>query len=147
MLALNNLSPAGKKRKRIGRGGARGGTSGRGLGGQNSRTGGGKGPLFEGGQMPLIRRLPKRGFSNARFSRSYDLISLDRLNDIFDTGAIITHEVLIEHGLVKNKTKQFKVLAKGTLQKKLTVHAHSFSGTARQAIEEQGGQAILIGEM
>lgn len=147
MLALNNLRSSGKKRKRIGRGGARGGTSGRGFGGQKARTGAGVGVLFEGGQMPLIRRLPKRGFSNARFAQRYDLVTLDRLNELFDAGAHITHQMLLEQGLVKGKNKRFKVLAKGTLNKNFTVHAHAFSGTARQAIEEHGGKAILIGEM
>lgn len=147
MLVLHKLTPAGKKRKRVGRGGARGGTSGRGFGGQKARTGAGVGVLFEGGQTPLTRRLPKRGFSNARFRERYDLVTLERLNELFDGGAHITHEALLEQGLIKGKNKRFKVLAKGTLDKKFTVHAHAFSATARQAIEARGGQAILIGEM
>ncbi len=147
MLALNNLRSAGKARKRVGRGGARGATSGRGFGGQKARTGAGVGVLFEGGQMPLTRRLPKRGFSNARFANRFDLVSLGRLNDAFDAGALVTYEALVEHGLIKKSTKRYKVLSEGTLLKKLTVHAHAFSGAARQAIEEHGGQAIVLGEV
>ncbi len=147
MLKLNNLVPAGKKRKRIGRGGARGGTSGRGFGGQNSRSGGGVSPTFEGGQMPLIRRLPKRGFSNVAFAKEFQIIHLGQLNDKFENGATVTYELLFEQGLIKGKkAKLVKILASGTLKKKLTVHAHAFSEAAKEAIKKQGGEVLLIGE-
>src|SRR5438309_1235853 len=103
MLKLNKINSAGKKRKRVGRGGARGATSGRGFGGQKSRTGAGVGVLFEGGQMPLIRRLPKRGFNNKAFAVSYQIVNVDYLNDVFDDGATITYEMMREHRIIKGK--------------------------------------------
>jgi large subunit ribosomal protein L15 len=147
MLKLNNLESSGKRRKRIGRGGSRGGTSGRGMGGQNARSGGGVGPQFEGGQMPLIRRLPKRGFSNARFTKEFEIVNLEQLNSRFDADATITVVELVAAGLVKGKKGKFvKVLGTGVLDKKLTVHAHAFSDTAREAIQKQGGAALVIEE-
>lgn len=147
MLKLNNLESSGKRRKRIGRGGSRGGSSGRGMGGQNSRSGGGVGPQFEGGQMPLIRRLPKRGFSNARFTKEFEIVNLDQLNDRFDSDATITVVELVAAGLVKGKKGKFvKILGTGVLDKKFTVHAHAFSNTAREAIQKQGGAALVIEE-
>jgi large subunit ribosomal protein L15 len=147
MLKLNKLVPAGKKGKRVGRGGARGGPSGRGFGGQNARSGGGVSATFEGGQMPLIRRLPKRGFSNVVFAKDYEIVRLQQLNDAFENGATVTYDMLRDQGFIKGKKgKLVKILANGALKKKLTVHAHACSAAAHEAIKKQGGEVQLIGE-
>jgi large subunit ribosomal protein L15 len=145
MLSLDNRVPLTKKRKRVGRGGSRGGTSGRGHKGQNARSGGGVGPVFEGGQMPLTRRLPKRGFNNTRFAQEWITINLGTLSAMFENGAEITKDVLCQSGTL-NCSKQafFKVLGNGTLDKKLIVHAHAFSKSALEAIEKHGGQAHVV---
>lgn len=149
MTLLSNLAPLSKKRKRVGRGGARGGTSGKGHKGQKARSGPQIGSAFEGGQMPLTRRLPKRGFSNARFKKTYELVTLDQLN-IFDAGTVVTREALQQRAIIKAGKKAekalIKVLANGVLEKKLTVHAHVFSKSAAQAIEAQGGEAYRVQE-
>lgn len=147
-MKLNELRPndgATKARKRVGRGPGSGigKTAGRGENGQNSRSGGGVRVGFEGGQTPLFRRLPKRGFSNARFKKVYAVINLDDLNK-FDEGATVTPELLKDMGLVKNELDGIKVLAGGKLEKKLTVKAHKFSKTAKEAIEKTGGKAEVI---
>lgn len=147
-MKLNELRPndgATKARKRVGRGPGSGigKTSGRGENGQNSRSGGGVRVGFEGGQTPLFRRLPKRGFSNARFKKVYAVINLDDLNK-FDEGAEITPELLKDMGLVKKQLDGIKVLGDGTLEKKLTVKAHKFSKTAKEAIEKKGGKTEVI---
>lgn len=144
MLQLNNLTPSGKKRKRIGRGGSRGGTSGKGHKGQSARSGGSVKAGFEGGQMPLIRRLPKRGFTNARFKTVYNVIGLDGLEKLFADGATVTKEALVEKGVLKKRDKVYKVLGDGKLTKKLEVRAHAFSAVARQAIEKAGGTAVAV---
>ena len=120
-------------RKRVGRGigSGLGKTSGKGHKGQNARSGGGVRPGFEGGQLPLFRRLPKRGFSNARFKVRYATINLSDLNK-FEDGAVVTPELLKEMGLVKNQLDGIKVLGNGKLEKKLTVKAHKFSSTAQE---------------
>lgn len=146
MFKLNSISSAGKKRKRIGRGGGRGGTSGRGHKGQNARSGGSVGPLHEGGQMPLVRRLPKRGFNNARFRKVFVTINLDRLNKYFEEGTVITKDVFIEKGII-NKDDLIKILGDGVLEKKLTVHADAISRSARESITNRGGEVILTQEM
>ena len=146
MLKLHNLCSAGKKRKRVGRGGVHGGTSCRGNGGQNKRSGGGVSPLFEGGQMPLVRRLPKRGFTNASFKTRYEVINLGHLNDRFDDGALITYEALVENGIVRCSRRMIKILGDGILTKKFVVHAHAASQEARNLIERQGGSFVLIPE-
>ncbi len=140
MVALSNLKSAGKERKRVGRGGSRGGTSGKGHKGQKARSGGKVAAQFEGGQMPLTRRIPKRGFSNARFKVEYTLLSLDRLNSFFEPGAIVNRQVLIEKGILsKNSRNLIKVLGNGTLEKSLIVHADAFSKSAEEAITQVGG--------
>ena len=136
-MKLNELRPndgATKARKRVGRGpgSGTGKTAGRGENGQNSRSGGGVRVGFEGGQTPLFRRLPKRGFSNARFKKVYAVINLDDLNK-FDEGAEVTPELLKDMGLVKKQLDGIKVLGNGTLEKKLTVKAHKFSLSAKEA--------------
>lgn len=154
MFQLNNLVPAGKKRKRIGRGGSRGGTSGKGHKGQKARTGHhGAGLGFEGGQMPLVRRLPKRGFNNILFSKKYSVVNLDQLEQWFNDGEEITKERMQEQGIVVDKKSQkgqksikLKVLANGTLTKKLTIHADAASQAAIDAIEKAGGKIHLTKE-
>lgn len=147
-MKLNNVKPnpyATKNRKRVGRGpgSGTGKTAGRGENGQNSRSGGGVRIGFEGGQTPLFRRLPKRGFTNARFKKVYAVINLDDLNK-FEDGAEVTPEILKDMGLVKKQLDGIKVLADGTLEKKLTVKAHKFSKAAKEAIEKIGGKAEVI---
>ncbi|MFV0250265.1 MAG: 50S ribosomal protein L15 [Bacilli bacterium] len=132
-------------RKRLGRGTSSGlgKTSGKGHKGQNARSGGGVRPGFEGGQLPLYRRLPKRGFSNARFKVEYAVINLSDLNS-FENEAVISPELLKEMGIVKNQLDGVKVLGNGTLEKKLTVKAHKFSKVAKDEIEKLGGKAEVI---
>ncbi len=147
-MKLNSVKPnpyATKARKRVGRGpgSGTGKTAGRGENGQNSRSGGGVRIGFEGGQTPLFRRLPKRGFSNARFKKVYAVINLDDLNK-FDDGAEVTPEILKDMGLVKNTLDGLKVLGNGTLKKKLTVKANKFSSSAKEQIEKLGGKAEVI---
>ena len=134
-----------KTRKRVGRGAGSGlgKTSGKGQKGQNSRSGGGVRPGFEGGQLPLFRRLPKRGFSNAPFKVRYATINLSDLNR-FEDGALVTPEILKEIGLVKNQLDGIKVLGNGTLEKKVNVKAHKFSSVAKEQIEKMGGKAEVI---
>ena len=148
-MQLNNLSSSGKKRKTIGRGGSRGGTSGKGHKGQKARSGGMPRIAFEGGQTPLFRRLPKRGFNNYEFRKVYEVVSLQQLNDAFNDGEEVTKLSLHEKGLVKFKKAQaafLKVLGNGSLNKKLIVHADAFSKTAEKAIQERGGEARLTKE-
>lgn len=131
------------KRKGQGVGSGNGKTAGRGHKGQNARSGGGVRPGFEGGQLPLYRRLPKRGFTNAKFKVEYAVINLGDLNK-FEDGAMVTPEILKEMGLLKNQLSGVKVLGNGTLEKKLTVQAHSFSEKAKEQIEKLGGKAEVI---
>ena len=147
-MKLNNIYPnegATKTRKRVGRGvgSGTGKTSGKGEKGQNARSGGGVRPGFEGGQLPLFRRLPKRGFSNAKFKTRYAVINLSDLNR-FEDGAVVTPELLKEMGLLKNQLDGVKVLGNGTLEKKLVVKAHKFSSVAKEQIEKLGGKAEVI---
>lgn len=147
-MKLNELKPnekAFKARKRVGRGpgSGLGKTSGKGHKGQNARSGGGVRPGFEGGQLPLFRRLPKRGFSNAKFKTVYAVINLSDLNK-FKDGAIVTPEILKEMGILKNQLNGVKILGNGELEKKLTVKAHKFSSSAKDAIEKMGGKAEVI---
>ena len=132
-------------RKRVGRGigSGLGKTSGKGHKGQNARSGGGVRQGFEGGQLPLFRRLPKRGFSNAMFKTRYAVINLSDLNK-FEDGAVVTPELLSEMGLVKKQLDGIKVLGNGKLEKKLVVKAHKFSDVAKEQIEKLGGKAEVI---
>lgn len=147
-MKLHTVKPnpyATKARKRVGRGpgSGTGKTAGRGENGQNSRSGGGVRIGFEGGQTPLFRRLPKRGFSNARFKKVYAVINLDDLNK-FENGAEVSPEILKDMGLVKNTLDGVKILGDGKLEKKLTVKANKFSKTAKEEIEKLGGKAEVI---
>ena len=141
---LNSL-PEKKKRKIVGRGpgSGMGKTSTRGENGQKSRSGASIKPWFQGGQSPIYRRIPKRGFNNAKFRIEYATINISDLNK-FNDGDIITPEVLKEKGIVKKQLCGIKVLGNGTLEKKVTVRAHRFSSSAVTKIENAGGQAEVI---
>ncbi len=139
------MAPGSKKeRKRIGRGtgSGLGRNSGKGEKGQKARTGGGVRLGFEGGQMPLYRRVPKRGFKNL-FKKEYAILNLDRLN-IFDDGEEITEQILIKKGIVGNLKNGVKILAKGNLERSLTVKVSKFSQSAKEKIEAVGGKAEVI---
>ena len=147
-MKLHELRPsegAFKTSKRVGRGVASGTgkTSGKGHKGQNARSGGGVRPGFEGGQLPLFRRLPKRGFSNAMFKVRYATLNLSDLEK-FEDGAIVTPELLKEMGVLKKQLDGVKVLGNGNLTKKLTVKANKFSKKAQEEIEAKGGKAEVI---
>ena len=147
-MKLHTVKPnpyATKARKRVGRGpgSGTGKTAGRGENGQKSRSGAGVRVGFEGGQTPLFRRLPKRGFSNAKFKKVYAVINLSDLNR-FENGAEVTPEILKDMGLVKNALDGIKVLGSGKLEKKLTVKANKFSASAFEQIEKLGGKAEVI---
>jgi len=147
-MSLNNLKPARgavKDKKRVGRGpgSGLGKTSGRGEKGQKSRSGFSHKDGFEGGQMPLHRRVPKRGFTNARFKKEYAEINIGRL-DVFEAGTIVTPEVLLSRGMIKKVRDGVKVLAGGDLTKSLTVRAHKFSARAQEKIAGLGGKAEVL---
>ncbi len=130
-----------KNRKRIGRGGARGNFSGRGVKGQNARTGGGVRRGFEGGQTPLIRRMPKlKGFKNPN-KEIYFPLNLSAL-DVFEEGATVDQKALLEKGLVKRNAK-IKLLGEGTLKNKLTIVVDKASGSAIKKVEKAGGTLTL----
>ena len=131
--------------KRLGRGSSSGTgkTSGRGENGQKKRSGGGVRVGFEGGQLPLYRRLPKRGFSNAMFKKTYSVINVADL-DKFEDGTEVTPELLVEMGIIKKVLSGIKVLGNGKLNKKLTVKADKFSSIAKEKIEKAGGKAEVI---
>lgn len=145
---LHNLKPAEgatRKRKRVGRGpgSGQGKTAGRGHKGQRSRSGYSRRWGFEGGQMPLVRRIPKRGFTNI-FRVGYQVVNLRDLDRVFADGDTVTPEVLAEKGLIRGGSKPVKVLASGELGKKLTVQAHAFSKNAQAAIEDAGGSCEVV---
>jgi large subunit ribosomal protein L15 len=146
-MKLHELKPASgstKHRKIVGRGrgSGHGTTAGRGGKGQTARTGSSIPAWFEGGQMPLIRRLPKRGFTNI-FKRDYAIINIEIL-DRFKSGQDITPALLVSEGLIRSRNDGVKVLGTGTLTKALTVHAHKFSQSAAAKIEAAGGKAQVI---
>ena len=118
-------------------------TAGRGEKGQKSRSGFARKPGFEGGQMPLHRRIPKRGFTNSPFRKEFACVNLGRL-EVFEAGTIVTPELLVRQGILKQLRDGLKVLADGQLTKALTVHAHRFSGKAQERIAALGGKAELI---
>ena len=147
-MALNNLRPPrGMKhpKKRIGRGqgSGNGKTAGRGHKGAKSRSGFRFKRGFEGGQMPLHRRVPKRGFHNP-FRIEYEIVNLDALVLKFDAGTVITPELLRERGMVSRGAGKVKILARGDVDKALTVRAHKFSGKAAEKITAAGGTAEAI---
>ena len=139
--------PAGstKKRKRVGRGrgSGHGKTSGRGEKGQKSRTGYSRRPGFEGGQMPLVRRVPKRGFTNI-FRKEFALVNLERLDAL--EGSEFTPATLMERGVISNLRDGLKILSDGELSRAINVSAHKVSKAAQQKIEAAGGKVTLIEE-
>ncbi len=147
MLKLNNLrSPRGSRKKKrfVGRGSGSGSgkTAGRGSKGQLSRSGKTKRPGFEGGQMPLIRRIPKRGFTS-KFKQEYQLVNLCDLERCQDK-VVVSPKEFLELGFIKKPHLPVKILGNGTLTKKLTVKANKFSGAAAKAIEALGGKVEVI---
>jgi large subunit ribosomal protein L15 len=146
---LSDVKRSGKghrRRKRVGRGigSGSGKTCGRGHKGAKSRSGYSRGHTYEGGQMPLFRRLPKRGFSNAAFAEPVVSINVEALNR-FRKGSEVDPAALREAGLIKGRVRRVKILGRGELKKELTVRAHAFSASAREKIEGAGGQAEVIG--
>ena len=132
---IHDLSPAPgsrKKAKRLGQGIASGTgkTAGKGHKGHKARAGGGVRPGFEGGQMPLARRVPKRGFNNARFAREYQIVNVSSLNDKFEAGREVTARELLNAGLIHSNSLPVKILAKGELTKALTLKVDAVSGGA-----------------
>ena len=141
-----NALPEVKTRKRVGRGpgSGLGKTSGKGHKGQLARSGGGVHPWFEGGQSPLYRRLPKRGFNNARFTVRYATINLSDINNYFKDGDTVTLELLKEKKIIKKELNGLKVLGNGTLDKKVTIKANRFSSGAITKVENAGGIVEVI---
>jgi large subunit ribosomal protein L15 len=147
-MRLHDLKPrpgAKHRRKRLGQGesSGRGKTAGRGGKGQTARSGSSIRIGFEGGQMPLIRRIPKRGFNNARHATNYTPVNLGSLN-AFEDGARVDAAALRSLGLANGPIKAIKILAKGELTKKLSVSAHAFSASAKAKIEAKGGTCEII---
>jgi len=142
---LKHRPGAKHRRKRLGQGesSGHGKTSGRGGKGQSARSGSSIRPGFEGGQMPLIRRIPKRGFNNARHATTYIVVNLESLNR-FEEGAKVDVAALKAVGLANGPGAGIKILATGKLTKKLTVAAHAFSATARKEIEALGGACEVV---
>ncbi|MGN0772060.1 MAG: 50S ribosomal protein L15 [Christensenellales bacterium] len=147
-MELNELKPApgaktGKRRLGRGIGSGLGKTSGKGHKGQNARSGGGVRPGFEGGQMPLVRRIPKRGFTN-NFKKVYSIVNVADLERFAD-GTEVTAELLKQEGVL-SKVEEYglKVLGNGTLTKKLVVKANKFTKSAAEIIEKAGGKAEVL---
>jgi large subunit ribosomal protein L15 len=134
-----------RPRKRIGRGpgSGTGKTAGRGHKGQRSNPGYAALPIFEGGTMPLVRRIPKRGFTNI-FAQTIAAVNVGDLEQLFNAGDPVTPESLREKSLLKSRYDELKILGDGELTKKLTVSAHRFSKSAREKIEKAGGTAVVL---
>lgn len=146
-MELHDLRPAEgarKKRKRLGRGSASGqGTSaGKGTKGQKARSGGKVRPGFEGGQMPLTRRLPKRGFNNAKFATVYEIVNLEDINNRFKDGDEVNVLTLKEKGLARGNKDGIKVLGDGELSKKLKFDVEKVSAAAAEKIKAAGGEIV-----
>lgn len=146
-MRIEELKPAPgsrKVKKRVGRGpgSGMGKTATRGEKGQKARSGGGKGPGFEGGQMPLIRRVPKRGFTNI-FREPFAVVNLTTLEALADAGTV-TVDLLHERGLIRKSAKRVKVLGNGELGRAVSVQVHAVSASARVKIEAAGGSIDLI---
>ena len=134
-----------QSKKRVGRGpgSGLGKTSGRGQKGQKARSGGSINPVFEGGQLPLYRRLPKRGFTNAKFKTVYAVVNVADLNR-FEDGTVVTPALLKDAGLLKKQCDGVKVLGYGKIERKLTVQANKFSSSAIEKLKEAGSKAEVI---
>ena len=147
-MKLHELTPAEgstKVAKRIGRGhgSGNGKTAGKGHKGQKARSGGSIRPGFEGGQMPLQRRVPKRGFNNI-FAAKADIVIVGDIDSLFEAGAVVDAQALMDCGLVKDCKNGVKVLGNGEMTKSLTIQAKSFSKSAQDKIEGAGGKAEVI---
>jgi large subunit ribosomal protein L15 len=147
MIRLHNLKPRPGSRHRVkrlgcGESSGHGKTSGKGHKGQKARSGGSLRLGFEGGQMPLIRRLPKRGFNNAAFKRHYALINLDDLN-AFKAGTVVNEQMLRESNHIRGDVAGLKILGRGELKHGLTIEADRVSKSAREKIEQAGGTVTL----
>lgn len=146
MISLSNLRPqkgATKNKKRVGRGpgSGYGKTAGRGMNGQKSRSGYSKKRGFEGGQMPLVRRVPKRGFTNI-FKKEYNIINLDSIEKAgLDEFKV---EDFFKTKLARNKRAKIKILGNGDLKRKVKIHAHKFSKTALEKIKKNKGEVIIL---
>jgi len=145
-MRLSELAPeigSRKKRKRIGRGvgSGHGKTSCKGHKGQKARSGGGPKAGFEGGQMPLQRRIPKRGFTSI-FQKQYFIVNIGSINNLSE--AVITPEVLLNEGLIKNTKGKIKILGKGEVTRQFSVKAHAFSASAREKISKAEGSLEII---
>ena len=146
-MELHNLKPtkgATHSKKRLGRGvgSGTGKTAGKGHKGQNARSGGGTRPGFEGGQTPFFKRMPKRGFTN-RFRKEYAVVNVSELNK-YENGTVVTVELLLQDNLVRKVLSGVKILGDGNLEKKLTVQANKFTGSAVEKIEAAGGSVEVI---
>ncbi len=146
-MRLHNLKPrpgAKHRTKRLGQGesSGHGKTSGRGGKGQTARSGGTIRLGFEGGQMPLLRRIPKRGFNNKSFGLHLATVNVEDLNDF--RGDTVTPEALVEQGILKKTLAGVKILGDGELKKKLTVKAQQFSASAKEKITKAGGTAEVL---
>jgi large subunit ribosomal protein L15 len=144
---LSNLKPRPGSKHRVkrlgcGESSGHGKTSGKGHKGQKARSGGSIRLGFEGGQMPLIRRIPKRGFNNAQFKTQFAIVNLDALN-AFDNGAAVDEQALLSAGLIRRPYDQVKVLGGGELKKKLSITVNKASESAKAAIEKAGGSLTL----
>jgi large subunit ribosomal protein L15 len=142
---ITNQVGRNKARKRVGRGNGsgHGRTAGRGHKGAKSRAGFSRRAYFEGGQMSFIRRLPKRGFTNAAFRQLYHVINVKTLEARLDDGAVVTPQTLAAVGIIRDEKLPLKVLGEGDLTKKFDVTAAKFSATAREKIEKAGGTVTI----
>lgn len=142
---ITSVAGKSKRRKRIGRGtgSGHGKTCGRGHNGSLSRSGAMRGSLHEGGQIPIFRRMPKRGFSNFKFARRYEVVNVSQL-ERFEEGSVVGLEQLWDEGLVDRSDSMVKILGAGVLTKRLQVSAHRFSKSAEQKITGCGGTVQII---
>jgi len=149
-MELHDLKPAkgaNKDRKRLGRGSGsgHGTTAGKGHKGQKARSGGGVRPGFEGGQMPLNRRLPKRGFNNARFATVFETVNLDTIEARYTDGEVVNFETLKAKNLVNGNKDGIKVLGNGEITKKLKFEVDKISGQAKEKCEKAGCEVVTLG--
>jgi len=149
-MSLHELRPApgarSKSKKRLGQGigSGTGKTAGKGHKGQKARSGGGVRPGFEGGQMPMMRRIPKKGFNNARFAKEFQIVNVESLSSRFEAGVTVGFSEMYAARLVQKDNIPVKVLASGDIDKALTVQAQAFSAQAKAKIEAAGGKAEVI---
>jgi large subunit ribosomal protein L15 len=134
---------ANRKRVARGVGSGLGKTAGRGHKGWGARSGSSRRPGYEGGQMPIYRRVPKRGFTNARFRTDYTVINIERLNAFAD-GEVVDLDAVLQRGLASMTTRNLKILGDGDLTRKLTVRAQKFSKSAREKIQKAGGTIVEL---